>query len=107
MSNRVMQTHDDILYHLKKETGCSEQVLKLVLDNYWKSVSKTLLDPFTDVDKVMLTGLLTFHKYPIKVLKMLERKKRTVEKYKTYDKKENQLELINKKINEIKIKQTV
>ena len=55
----------------------------------------------------MLTGLLTFHKYPIKVLKMLERKKRTVEKYKTYDKKENQLELINKKINEIKIKQTV
>lgn len=107
MSNRVMQTHDDILYHLKKETGYSENVLKLVIDNYWKSASKVLLDPYTDVDKVMLTGLLTFHRYPLKVEKMLTRRLRTVEKYKKHGLKEDQLELLNKKLNEIKIKQTV
>jgi hypothetical protein len=107
MSNRLIKTDDDIFYHLRRETGFSDKVLRLVVKEFWNSVIKEMLNPFSDKEKLIMTGFVTFHKSPIRVLKMLYKKKKLTECLKTLKNKEEILNQINKKINEVESTETV
>ena len=76
---------EDVYYNTAKELGVSKDLVKLVVDNFWKTIRGFLSSPLQTKKGILLSGFGSFFINPFTVNRKLE----------TVKKKEGSKEVIN------------